>query len=1451
MKIIKFLILVFIFLKSLNTQNQIFLTLNNEGNHLLFCDDIIDGFNTSNINIFKLLEDYKINIKQNISINKTDNDICTRGIYYFIDSEYEEILIEFNIFPKNLHNLFRQSNMSSIKIITNLQMDNSNEISDFSNMFQDCINLTSIDLSKYNFCNVGKFNSMFSGCIKLNYFSLPQNLSINCINFENADFSEMFSDCSSLTSIDLSGISFNGINNINNIFSNCNNIESIKLKGSLNFPFFINLNTIYINIFPKTNSLRHLNLFDMDMNLSFIDLTNLNSLEECLYYEQYSNTKKCKKYIGFHNCGECLNDNKEYYCIKNIEGINYTFYYLEEQINLSVENRECFWSENYNNFLIYKFKKNGENEISYYSYNYDSCEKYINGTQCIKCNNEKGFYKIENEEYYCTNAAPADNYILDYEAKEWRQCNKRCKKCHLQSRSEIDHQCLFCSQYFYPFKIDYENYENKLLTGYSCFTYGEVKSKYLNYYLNSNNQFEKCDISCKECEKENKCIACNDNYYYIYEHENGTCFHYPLAHYGLVNINDQSYFKPCFYLCKYCNFITISLLYQQCSKCDEIDYTLDLFSLNQSLCIPKDKSNSYFIKEKTKWYIENLTDISGLEIKNKDLVIDYEKLLNIEKYNNNNMKYIIVENCPDDRPFIIYSIRQCVSSCNSSNLIENGLFMTKQLYLYNNICYDRCPYGSIEDNINHTCIEINQYTSINSSLTPKLFKKNTNNYILTYLSEYANNSVDIMRAHDFSNYFYNHNTNYSYKLQLQLPIFDFKECIEKMKIHFKLFNNNIFYAIIEYNDQTNKNGKINKNSNLINYTEFQFFLENGTILDYSICQGINITTEKRVEVNKININSLKEIEDNYNISLFNHENKEFNDYCIPFSIGKKDLTLYDRLLLIQKYKPPCDEGCSFNSFNYETNYSTCICPIKIEDDKKIIDKIVEEINEINYIKLLKDSNFKYFFCPKTIKSLFNLSIIKLNWISIISFLFTFLNIFFIIYACCNDSEMEKKSNEGPKNEEPNGDKMQNEYENNDKDDKDKDKDDEDDDKEENGEQNANIITNENNRDYREDSKQNNNKIETNNEYISNEISSNRKDNSDRLELILKQNNKNKKKIKKNTKKNLNESENNNNSHLISVTTANKDNNSCIISNKLNMIKIDNETIHKKSDKTQAYSENIDSNTNNHSNNINKNISNTINNEDSENISNSFNSNKNEENNNNSQNNENINNTNNINNHSNNNNKDFNNINNNEEKNSSILTINEKVKNMKCRSFFCKYCKNYAFNFIESEKKNKCVINTIIFFIFLHTLIFLNAIFFSDKNISEMNAYKNTKIEYIITKEYDRIIYTIFIGSCFFRWFHWLFKEQEYLKCINKCKFISGLIIIMIFHLSFLYFLLIFTTINIHNQVPLIISSSISLGCYLFLYLIISIIISFFKYISNIKNKNGILSKLSKCIKNLF
>ena len=57
-----------------------------------------------------------------------------------------------------------------------------------------------------------------------------------------------------------------------------------------------------------------------------------------------------------------------------------------------------------------------------------------------------------------------------------------------------------------------------------------------------------------------------------------------------------------------------------------------------------------------KWYIEDFMNFDEFYLPNKELDINYERLLNNEKYSN--MEYKIVINCPKNKPYIIYSIRQ-------------------------------------------------------------------------------------------------------------------------------------------------------------------------------------------------------------------------------------------------------------------------------------------------------------------------------------------------------------------------------------------------------------------------------------------------------------------------------------------------------------------------------------------------------------------------------------------------------------------------------------------------------------------------------------------------------------------------------------------------------------------------------------------------------------------------
>ena len=268
-----------------------------------------------------------------------------------------------------------------------------------------------------------------------------------------------------------------------------------------------------------------------------------------------------------------------------------------------------------------------------------------------------------------------------------------------------------------------------------------------------------------------------------------------------------------------------------------------------------------------------------------------------------------------------------------------------------------------KNNVNLTCDEKHDSNTVYyNNITISSFKENINENILQYLGEFANNTIGIIKTNEFTNYFYNQYTYYSIKKKLDMPLFYFNECIDKIKKYKNLnINTTIFVQILEYNEQKDKNVKYNQNSNLIKSTEYQFFLENGTILEYSICNGLNITVEKKVETDKINKKILAEIDNIYN-------NTKLNDYCFPLIYEDKELTKSERILLSIKYKPSCDDGCTFLSFDSQTNYSKCNCPINWNKKENSIQDLIEDNEYIASIKKLYETgNIKYFKCFRSIK----------------------------------------------------------------------------------------------------------------------------------------------------------------------------------------------------------------------------------------------------------------------------------------------------------------------------------------------------------------------------------------------------------------------------------------------------------------------------------------------------
>ena len=123
-----------------------------------------------------------------------------------------------------------------------------------SYMFSGCTNLTSVDLSGLDMSSVLNMSYMFSGC---------QNLA--SINFTGLDvssvtnMSDMLYGCSGLSSVDLTGLNTSRVTNMSDMLSGCSSLTSVDLTG------------------VDTSSVTDMSymFYDCD-NLTYLDLSELN-----------------------------------------------------------------------------------------------------------------------------------------------------------------------------------------------------------------------------------------------------------------------------------------------------------------------------------------------------------------------------------------------------------------------------------------------------------------------------------------------------------------------------------------------------------------------------------------------------------------------------------------------------------------------------------------------------------------------------------------------------------------------------------------------------------------------------------------------------------------------------------------------------------------------------------------------------------------------------------------------------------------------------------------------------------------------------------------------------------------------------------------------------------------------------------------------------------------------
>ncbi len=115
---------------------------------------------------------------------------------------------------------------------TNLQHVNLNgcfhteTASDMSRMFDDCGNLSELDLSTFDTSNVKGMRSMFYGCEKL------EKLDVSSFDTSNAEsMHAMFYNCANLAEVDVSGFDTAKVTNMRSMFSKCGSIKELDVSG--------------------------------------------------------------------------------------------------------------------------------------------------------------------------------------------------------------------------------------------------------------------------------------------------------------------------------------------------------------------------------------------------------------------------------------------------------------------------------------------------------------------------------------------------------------------------------------------------------------------------------------------------------------------------------------------------------------------------------------------------------------------------------------------------------------------------------------------------------------------------------------------------------------------------------------------------------------------------------------------------------------------------------------------------------------------------------------------------------------------------------------------------------------------------------------------------------------------------------------------------------------------
>ena len=170
-------------------------------------------------------------VKQTENISDTQElseDELKALLFWIGDQEQADqitsVVIAEEIAPKSTKKLFRD--LKNIENIIGLNKLNTCNVTTMHDMFRNCSNLKSVDLSTFNTEKVTTMYAMFAYCTRI------ENINISSFNTkEVTNMSAMFYNCGQLKQLDVNNFNTENVTTMASMFANCSNLEKLDISN--------------------------------------------------------------------------------------------------------------------------------------------------------------------------------------------------------------------------------------------------------------------------------------------------------------------------------------------------------------------------------------------------------------------------------------------------------------------------------------------------------------------------------------------------------------------------------------------------------------------------------------------------------------------------------------------------------------------------------------------------------------------------------------------------------------------------------------------------------------------------------------------------------------------------------------------------------------------------------------------------------------------------------------------------------------------------------------------------------------------------------------------------------------------------------------------------------------------------------------------------------------------